>query len=310
MPPANHALDGWTRRGLSFAASLLLIGSALPLLKHSVLLGSSVWIWPWTLMNPGSSAENAAATATWSTGQNYAAFLWFPIIAGCIAFFLATSRPLILRSAGSFLLGGGFLVVMLVRLTAENEIYGLSFAPPTAAGGILTTVVVLALAVVATANRLRKCAPGLKSLRIASGVAGVFLVLAFSLALLGGQGAWTGWSVRLVCASALGYGGLAVRVALARHPRAQLLSVSSLLIRAIAIASPMACLIAQLGVDDPFTNMVIAGGGGSANVFFSILRSWVIYSGGALLLAYGLAGWASQIVAAPIRRTAKGPVPA
>jgi hypothetical protein len=308
MPPVNHALDGWTRRGLSFAATLILIGSALPLLKHSVLLGSSVWIWPWTLMNPGSTAESAAATATWSTGQNYAAFLWLPIIAGFLAVFLAYSRPLIFRSAGSFLLGGGFLVVMLARLTAENEIYGLSFVPPTAAGGILTTVVVLALAVVATANRLRKRASGVKSLRIASGLAGAFLVLAFSLALLGGQDAWTGWSVRLVCASAIAYGAVAVRAALARHPSPQLLGASSLLIRAIAIAAPVACLIAQLGVDDPFTNMVVAGGGGFANVFFSILRSWAIYSGGALLLAHGLAGWASQIVAAPIRRTTKGPV--
>lgn len=292
----NRSTDIWTRRGGMLGGRLILLGSILPLLKHSITEGGSVWVWPWTLLVPGKSMAVAAATATYSTGQNYGPFVFIPAIAGLLAMFLANTRPLMVRTTSSFVLGSVFLLVMLAGMTAEGEIYGLSFIPPTATGGVLMTVGVLAVAVVASCNRLRKMNPGAKPLRIASGVAGGLLGLMFTITLLAGANAWTGWTVRLLSIGFIAYGFLAVRMSVVKAPQESLFRLSSLAIRGLAICAPIACLVAQLTTTDPFTNFVVGGGGGFANVFFSIVKSTAVYMGAALLVAFGLSGTLTQLL--------------
>jgi hypothetical protein len=290
MPSMVDPVNSWTKKGGMFGGGLILLGSILPLLKHSFLAAGSVWVWPWTLLNQGESMEVAAATATYSTGQNYLPFALVPVVAGLLAVFLAHTTPLIIRAAGTFILGMVFLLVMLVGMPAQNEIYGLSFVPPTWEGGVMITAGILAMATVATANRLRKRHSQRKSLRIVSGIAGTVLALMFVLSLLAAQAAWTGWTVRLLSFVIIAYGALAVRGAFQQDPGDFSTRMASLAARGIAVCAPVACLIAQLTTRDPFTNFVIAGGGGFANVFFSILKCTAVYMGGAFLLAFGLAG--------------------
>ncbi|MBU8872113.1 MAG: hypothetical protein KOO60_14690 [Gemmatimonadales bacterium] len=284
------SIDSWTRRGGMFGGGLILLGGCLPLLKHSMLAGSSVWVWPWALLTQAESMKLIAATATYSTGQNYAPFVFIPLITALLALFIVNTKPLIFRTVGSFVLGTLFLLVMLTGLVAEGEIFGLDFVPPTSGAGLVIMVGVLALATIAACNHLRKRFPTRKFPRVATGVAGGLLTLMSGLSLLAGLPAWSVWSVRLLNVAIIAYGVLAVRMAFMNKPGDGYTRAASLVARGIAVSAPMACLIAQLAVKDPFSNFVIAGGGGFANVFFSIAKCSALYMGGAFLLAFGLAG--------------------
>ncbi len=95
----------------------------------------------------------------------------------------------------------------------------------------------------------------------------------------------------------IAYGALAVRMAFMKQPAEIYTRLISLGARGLAISSPIACLIAQLRTKDPFTEFVIAGGGGFANVLFSILKCTATYMGGAFLVAFGLAGTLTLLLA-------------
>ena len=250
-----------------FGGGLILLGSVLPLLKHSILADGSVWVWPWTLLNQDQSMTVAAATATYSTGQNYLPFALVPVVTGLLAIFLAHTTPLIFRAAGSFLLGVVFLLVMLAVLPAENEIFGLSFVPPTREGGLMILVGVLAMAAVATTNRLRKRQPERKNPRVTSGIAGAMLTLMFVLSMLAAQAAWTGWTVRLLSLVIIAYGALAVRRAFQQDPGEISTRMSSLAVRGIAVSAPLACLIAQLTPMIPLPTSSLPAGVDSPTYF-------------------------------------------
>ena len=286
LPPVNYG--PWTRKGGHYAAYLLLVGSALPLLKRSMLIDSSVWVWPWNLLGDPASMEMAAATATLSNGGNMALWACIPLVCGLLALFLSHVMPLRFRTVAMTVLGAVTLLVLLVGLFQESEIYGLSFVPPTAGGGFLIFIGLLTMATVAGANHLRKFLPARKSLRIAAGVASGLLCLLFVMCLAGGESAWGGATIKILSLMVIAYCGICIRGVFNRWSSPANLTLLSVMGRAILFATPLACLIAQLTTRDPFTNFVVGSGGGFANVSFSILKSSLIYLGSALLLAYGL----------------------
>lgn len=284
-------LAAWSRRRGLVAAGVILLGAVFPLLKNSMLAGS-VWVWPWQLLSPGDSAGLAAAVATYTPVDSYAAYVLIPFLAAGVVAFLAHTMPLGFRFGGYLAIGLAYLIVMLAGFPAQGQIFGLTFVPPTSAGALMVIALIAAVAVAATANRARKTEPGWRAARIAGGAAGVVAVLLFALAVLAGEGPWAAWPVRLMCTAGAVYGVLAVWSAFRADPGG-LPRVASLLVRGLVVGLPVAGLLAQTVTRDPFTTAIVASGGGFANHLVSMGKSTALFFGGALLAAWGLAGLAA-----------------
>lgn len=290
--PDTAALAEWSRRRGLLAAGMILLGAVLPLLKNSMLAGS-VWVWPWQLLSPGATQRLAAAVATYTPVDSYAAYVLIPFLAAGVIAFLAHTMPLGFRFGGYLATGSAYLVVMLAGFPAQGQIFGLTFVPPTSAGALMVIVLLAAVATAATANRARKTEPAWRAMRIAGGVAGGVAALLFVLAVLAGEGPWAGWPVRLMCAAGAAYGVLAVGSAFRVDPGPGLARGASVLVRVLLVGLPVACLIAQTVTRDPFTTAIVGSGGGFANHLVSVVKSTALFLGGALPAAWGLAGLAA-----------------
>ncbi len=293
-PPGNYG--AWVCKGGHYATYLLLAGSLLPLLKRSMLMDTSVWVWPWQFFIDPTSMEMATATATLSSGGHMALWTCIPVVCGLLALFLSHVMPLMVRTVGLAALGAVSLLVLLVGLHQESEIYGLSFVPPTAMGGFITFIGLLAMAVVAGTIHLRKFLPNNKLLRITAWAASGLLSLMFMLCLFAEEGAWSGVTIKILGLTVITYCGVCIRGAFVRWSSSENLALLSTIGRTILFATPLACLIAQLTTKDPFEAFVVGSGGGFENVLFSILKSSHIYLGCSLLLAYGLTATAGVLL--------------
>ena len=296
VTPAQQAREGiqntetWTSRAAFSQAVLLLAGFAFPLLKHSIMFGGSVLVWPWELFGVGPDAQHAAATATFSNGQHLGLWGLVPLLAG--AAIMATALFAGHRARHLIMLVGGTAVLVLWQtlLFEEGEILGLFFIPPTAAGGAMTLVAVMAGAWAAVGNRLRKSFPAKGVPRLLLGAGGVLLGLSTILAFLASEGPYKGWPMMMLYLGLLVYALCGVRAAWQTEADTDLAALTSSLARGILIWAPLACALAQRFNKDPFMNFVIGGGGGIFNILFSITKAFLVYYGSAFAAATGLAG--------------------
>ncbi|MGR9012292.1 MAG: hypothetical protein ACU83U_01470 [Gammaproteobacteria bacterium] len=287
-------IDLWARQGGNVFAYFLIGAFIIPLLKYSMLFASSVFIWPWNIIGLGVDAQKAAAMATASIPEHLLAWGLLPIIAAIGL--LSGSRFMSLRSftASQFLVGIASLILALVVFHEEAEILGLMFTPPTAEAGVMILLAVVGGALVAATNHLRKRYCEVKSLRVLSGIGGGIMVALMALQMLAADGGWAGWSMMLLYALMIACGMLGLFSAFRPEPEDQLLQRISLVARVILWWAPVACLIAQNWLNDPYTNFVTSGGGGFINISIAVIKGFLMYYGFSFLMAIGFTAYLEQ----------------
>lgn len=287
-------IDLWVQQRLKLFAYLLIGGFALPLLKHSIVFGSSVLVWPWNMMGLGIEAEKAAAMATVSLPEYMAVWTLLPL---CVAIGLLSGRLFMsLRSLTAlvFLAGIASLTLMLVAFYEEAEILGLMFTPPTAGAGIMILLTAVAGALVSGANHLRKRFSEAMPIRVLSAIGGGLIVAAMVLQLFASSGGWAAWSMIMLYLLMICYGVLGLLSGFRSEPEYAFLQRISFVARVVLWWAPIACLIAQNWLTDPYTDFVIGGGGGFINVFISVAKCFLLYYGFGLLMAMGFTAYFAQ----------------
>jgi len=266
----------------------------LPLFKHSMLFGSSVLVWPWNIMGLGIDEQKAAAIATVSFPEHM--LIWGLLPLGVAIALLSGRLFLSLRSltATLFLTGAASLTLLLTVFYEEAEILGLMFTPPTAGAGIMILLVVIAGALVAGSNHLRKRFSAARPLRILSGIGGGIMIALMGLQLFASSGGWAAWSMMLLYVLMIGYGILGLLGAFRPDPEEALLQRTSFVARVVLWCAPLACLIAQNWLSDPYTDLVTAGGGGFINIFVSLAKCFLLYYGFSFLMALGFTAYLEQ----------------
>jgi hypothetical protein len=199
-------------------------------------------------------------------------------------------------TATLFLLGIISLTLMLAVFHEEAEVLGLMFTPPTLGAGIMILLAVVAGASVAVANRLRKRFPEIMPIRVLSGIGGGMIVALMALQLFASSGGWAGWSMMLLYVLMLGYGLLGLLSAFRPEPEDALLQRISFVARVVLWWAPVACLIAQNWLTDPYVDIVISSGGGFINIFVSLAKCFLLYYGFAFLMALGFAAYLEQSI--------------
>lgn len=282
-------LDKWTKNGALLFSTMLFAGFLAPLLKSSMLLGSSAVVWPWQIIGLGAGETiTVLAMATVSDGESM--FLWgiLPLISGCIIFVSAKRLKLTGRIFGMIVTGGAMLILLMVVFVKEAEILGLIFVPPTAAGGWAMIAIIVSGVSIATANHLGKIYKNFQIIRILSGIGGFFLALGMSIQLFAASGAWKGWSMILLYLGMIFFGVSGVMAALKGDFDESKTSFMSFALRAILLWAPFACLFAQKWSSDEYSAYVISAGGGLPHIFSSVLKCFLIYYSSAFLMAMGL----------------------
>jgi hypothetical protein len=287
-------LDLWMQRRLKLFAYLLIGGFVLPLFKHSIMFDSSVPVWPWNIMGLGINAQKAAAMATVSFPEHMLIWALLPIVAAITLLSGRQFIPLRGLSLAIFLVGGVSLILSLIVFHEEAEILGLMFTPPTVGAGVMILLAVAGGILVASANHLRKRFVELISIRILSGIGGGLLVALMGLQLFASDGGWASWSMRLLYLLMIGYGVLGLLGAFRPKPEHAFLQRTSLVARAVLCWAPVACLIAQNWLSNPYTDFVTTGGGGFINIFISVAKSFLIYYGFSFLAAIGFTAYLEQ----------------
>lgn len=287
-------IDLWTQQRIKSFAYLLIAGFVLPLFKHSMLFGSSVLVWPWNIMGLGIDEKKAVAMATVAFPEHMLAWGLLPL---GVAIALLSGRllmPLGSLTAALFLAGITSLTLMLTVFYEEAEILGLMFTPPTAGAGIMILLVVVAGALVAGSNHLRKRFSAALPIRVLSGLGGGIMVALMGLQLFASSGGWAAWSMMLLYLLMIGYGVLGLLSAFRPEPEDALLQRISFVARVILWWAPVACLIAQNWLTDPYTDLVTSAGGGFLNIFVSVTKCFLIYYGFSFLMALGFTAYLEQ----------------
>ncbi len=281
-------LDRWTRQGAYLFSTMLLAGFCVPLLKPSMLFGSSVIMWPWQIMGFGlHEPATVAAAATVSNGKS---ILWglLPLVSGGITLINARQHNLTLRLVCMLATGAAMLVLLMVIYIREAEILGLIFVPPTAAGGFLMLIVIVAGALIASANHLGKTYENNTFIKLLSGIGGFFLAALLSIQLVAAGNAWRNWSMIMLYAAMIFFGLSGIKASLKGVFSDSHTSFMSFTLRAILVWAPVACLIAQKWSSDDFGTYVIGAGGGLPHIVSSVLKCFLIYYGSAFLMGMGL----------------------
>lgn len=288
IEPALAELDHWSRPKATAYALMLLVGFTWPLLRHSIVFGSEVLLWPWQQMGFDLAPQSAAAIATASAGSQKLLWVLAPLLAG-VAALLLNRRPIGRgRFAGMTFAGGGALTLLLAALAEEGEVLGLVLVPPTMGGGLIALAAVLAASLVVSSNRVRKfhcegCLP-----RILSGVGGIVLLAAALLAFLGD--AWQGWSIQVLYLLMAALGAFGLKAGLTAEPSQGGLALTGKTGKALCYWFPLAGLFTQSAQGNSYVDFVVSGGGGFVNHLFSVAKLCLVYGGAALLMTLGLAG--------------------
>ena len=301
--------EDWSKR-LSLVISLLLIaGFAWPLLKHSILFGSSQFIWPWQLMGFGMDAEKAAAMATISSGDSLLPWALVPLVTAILTMAARGKLSGKRRHLGFLIAGAVSTTLLFTVYFKEAELYGLILVPPTFGGGVMVLLTVFCGALVAATNHVRKTAPAGRFLRPLSALGGAVVLLAALLAIFGSD--WGGWAIYPLYCLMLFAGTLGVVNALKADPDESSLNLTSLAVRGVLAWVPVAAVVTQKHADSAFVQYVINAGGGTANLAMSALKCFAIYYGCASVMALGLAGvlaaWLAP-AAAPAARKCEPPL--
>ncbi|MDP1772564.1 MAG: hypothetical protein Q8L15_09800 [Methylobacter sp.] len=287
-------LDLWTQQKIKSFTYLLIAGFVLPLFKHSMLFGSSELVWPWNIMGLGIDEQKAAAMATASLPEHMLAWGLLPLGVSIALLSGRLFMPLRSLTATLFLAGATALTLMLTVFYEEAEILGLMFTPPTAGAGIMILLAVVAGALVAGSNHLRKRFSAALPIRVLSGVGGGMMVALMGLQLLASSGGWATWSMMLLYLLMISYGVLGLLSAFRPEPEDALLQRTSFVARVVLWWAPVACLIAQNWLTDPYTDLVTGGGGGFINIFVSLAKCFSLYYGFSFLMALGFTAYLEQ----------------
>jgi uncharacterized membrane protein len=287
-------IDLWTQQGIKTFAYLLIGGFVLPLFKHSMLFSSSVLVWPWNIMGLGIDEQKAAAMATVSLPEYMLVWGLLPLGVSIGLLIGRQFMPLRSLTAALFLAGIASLTLMLVVFYEEAEILGLMFTPPTAGAGIMVLLAVVAGALVAGANHLRKRFSVAMPIRILLGIGGGIMVVLMALQLFAASSGWAAWSMMALYLLMMGYGVLGLLSAFRPEPEDALLQRISFVARVILWWAPVACLIAQNWLTDPYTDLVTSAGGGFFNIFVSVTKCFLIYYGFSFLMALGFTAYLEQ----------------
>jgi hypothetical protein len=287
-PPRAEASAEFMR-GCRWGLCLLGIGFAVPLLKASVMFGTSV-VWPWDLFGSASDVEQAAAMAMLSGGTHLAA--WSSVPVGLLLLTPALQRfcPWPLGARLSSLAGVSALFLMLVALSAENEILGLFFAPPTTGAGVIMFAGALSAIVLSTTNRSwhgERLSGGQRALL---GTAGVALGLTACGFALGSAGPWAAWAMLLLYLAAAAQACLGIYQACKGEISADTAVAMSRLATGLLVWGVVAVGIAQQTNDDPFYGWVVQGGGGSFHTLSGLLKGFALYYGIGSISMAGLHG--------------------
>lgn len=276
-------------RRCRWALGLLGIGFGLPLIKSSVMFGTSL-VWPWDLLGPASDAEQAAALATLSGGTRLAA--WSSIPMG-----LLLLTPLLQRLFSwprnallSSIAGISALFLMLVAFATENEILGLFFTPPTTGAGVILFVGALSAIVLSTASRRwcgERLSGGRRALLGSAAVAEGLTACGFAL---GSQGPWAAWPMQLLYLGLAAQACLGIQQACKAEISAGAAAAMSRLATALLAWGIVAVLVAQQTNDDPFYGFVVQGGGGSLHTLSGLVKGFALYYGIASITMAGLHG--------------------
>jgi hypothetical protein len=287
----------WLDRSGRWASALLLLGFVWPLYKTSLLAADSLVIWPWSLFGAPASPIMAAALATPSGKETFLPWALVALGAGLVAGLLRYAPALSVRAALMASVGSAALLLLLVVYYQEAEILGLAFTPPTRGAGAVLFTFLLSAAFLVVSNRLRKVYTTLTALRIMAGISGLLVGLLVGLAMVGGEGPWTAWSMILLYLLLGGQASLSLYSALTREVSETVTTMSSRLTRFIIGWSPLAVVIAQETTSDPYLQYVVEAGGGSLHTLLSASKGFFMYFGGAYLMTLGLAGIMTVLLA-------------
>ena len=293
--PGEEASAAFMRR-CRWGLALLSVGFALPLLKASVMFGTSV-VWPWQLFGSRTDFEQAAAMATLSGGTSLAAWSSVPIGLLLLTPVLQRVCPWPLGARLSSLAGISALFLMLVALSAENEILGLFFAPPTTGAGMIMFVGALSAIVLSTTNRIwygERLSGGRRALLGVTGVAGGLTACGFAL---GSAGPWATWPMLLLYLAAAAQACLGIYQACKAEISADTAAAMARLATALLVWGVVAVLVAQQTNDDPFYGFVVQGGGGSLHTLSGLLKGFALYYGIGSITMAGLHGTFRRAVA-------------
>jgi hypothetical protein len=293
VSPVEHILDDcaiWIDRSGRWASVLLLLGFVWPLYKTSLLAADSLLIWPWSLLGSPDSPIMAAALATPSGKETFLPWALVALGAGMATGLLRYAPALLVRAALMTGVGSVALLLLLVVYYQEAEILGLAFTPPTRGAGVVLFAFLLSAALVVVSNRLRKVYAASTALRTLAGIGGLLMGLLVVLAVVGGEGPWTAWSMILLYLLLGGQASLSLYSALTREVSETVTTMSSRLTRFIIGWSPLAVVIAQETTNDPYLQYVVEAGGGSLNTLLSVSKGFLMYFGSAYLMTLGLAG--------------------
>lgn len=281
--------DSWTLHVEHLAGLALVAGCLLPLSKSSLLFGSSDLVWPWQLAGKARSVAMHAALATPAGGDNLILWVVLPLFAGLGSLAIARSPSRRTRGLASLACGAGMLGIFLLVLIPENAVLGLVFVPPTRAAGALMFTGIVAGAFLAAANHGTKTAANAGAPRVLVAAAAAFLIALSGGFLLGAGGVWAAWPLRLLYVLVLAYAGLAVGQLGRANDPVRLAAWSSFLVRAILVWSSVAVVLAQRIGGDDFVIFVVEAAGGPGQTVLAVLKGFLIFAGGGLLLAAGFA---------------------
>ena len=288
-PTSAATLDAWSAQVARLAGWLLVAGCLVPLLKHSLLLGSSYLIWPWQLAGLGVGLEESAALATAAGGEDLVLWALLPLVGGLIALGLARLRSIRARGVAGAATGATLLVLLLLVLVPENAVLGLVFTPPTRGAGALMLFGVGACMLLAASNHTAKTAPPDDVPRWLVATASLVVIALAALFLLVAQDAWAAWSMRVVYLLVIVYALLALWRTIQPRDTSAVTPWASTLARAILAWAVIAVVLAQSGSNDGVVTYVIEAGGGPLQIAVGAAKGFLIFAGAGLLLAAGLA---------------------
>jgi len=288
-PTQAATLDAWSTHVERLAGGLLVAGCLVPLLKRSLLLGSSYLVWPWQLAGLGVGLEESAAMATAAGGENLAAWALLPLVGGLIALGLPRLRSIRARGVAGAATGASMLALLLLVLVRENAVLGLVFTPPTRGGGALMLLGIGACTLLAASNHAAKTAPPGGVPRWLVAAASLVVVALTSLFMLVAADAWAAWSMRLVYLLVIIYALLGLWRTIQPRDTPAVTAWASTLARAILGWTVIAVVLAQSGSSDGVVAYVIEAGGGPLHIAIGAAKGFLIFAGAGLLLAAGLA---------------------
>ncbi len=279
-------LENWVDRWPLPLAAALLLGFLLPHLKYSLLFDSFELVWFWNLLGVDSGVQQAAAMATYSSGEWSKLYALLPLISAVLMLLAAFAVPKRWRGLLLFIAGTGPLALAFTLFCSGGEIYGLIFLPVTANGGGMMLALLIAALLLAVVNHLGKHAIVHLHLRLLQSLGCLVMLLLTVLAFIAPD--WNNFAMYLLYMVWLCIALVSIRGAISGSNDEGSQTLISLLFRVALLMTPIAVIIAQSAYDNPFVTYVVEGGGGLFPLLVASLKAFLIYYAMAMATGVGL----------------------